>query len=548
MLDEGIMSPFEKICSVFVLLACSCLVSADSSPRLVILLAVDQLRADRLDPKLPGGLGRLAREGLRFTNAMLDHGVTNTCPGHVAFATGVNPGRAGIPGNDYIDPETFEERYCVEDQDDRFAVFGVKENRSPRSISVTALGDWLKAGSPGSRVIAISAKDRAAITLGGQDADAAYWFNRDAGRFTSSRYYMNRLPDWLMQFNGNNFFTDGAAGDLPVTWAHGPGSVRPDDFPGEKTNDGRVSGHALNQGTARERAERLYYSAYMDELTMKLVSRVIKEESLGLRGVTDLLALSMSSVDTVGHRYGPYSAESEDTLQRLDQLLGELLDRLDTLLGGDYVIALTADHGVLPLPEWLEAQSSSRCPVSPGRVTTTGLGLRAYTSLYLRMLRPFANITRLVGFSDVNIYVNEPYAQTLGLDPALVVKTVANYLEGFDYVAEAWTPDELQATRDPIARLYRNSYVPGKSGQIYLQVEPDCLIYDSAGTSHISPYDYDRRVPMLFFGRDIEAGIRAEAVYSIDIAPTLGRYLQLPLPGTLDGRQLGVFQQGLHAQ
>ena len=320
---------FRGIISFFLLLTCSLAVSGSDRPALVVLLAIDQLRADRLDPMLPGGLGRMASKGMRYTQATLDHGVTNTCPGHVAFATGVNPGKAGIPGNDYLDLLTHEERYCVDDEDDRYRVFGTAENRSPRSIRVPTLSDWLKAGAPASKVFSISAKDRAAVTLGGRQADAAFWFSRDAGRFTTSAYYMSAIPAYLEAFNGDRFFEDGAGGQLPEVWEHPPGTVRADDYPGEKNNDGRASGHALNQGSTRERSERLYYSAFMDEVTMALVHEVFERENLGRRGETDLLAISLSSVDTVGHRYGPFSGESEDTLHRLDTLLTRFLDLLD---------------------------------------------------------------------------------------------------------------------------------------------------------------------------------------------------------------------------
>ncbi len=159
---------------------------AFGSPKLVVLVSVDQLGPGRLSADMPGGLGRLMREGRVYTNAKLDHGLTNTCPGHVAMSTGVNPGKAGIPGNSYIDHITGQQRYCVDDEDDAHRVFGGQFNRSPKSMTATTLGDWLKASSPVSRVFSVSEKDRSAITMAGKNPDGVYWYEKSVAKFTSS--------------------------------------------------------------------------------------------------------------------------------------------------------------------------------------------------------------------------------------------------------------------------------------------------------------------------------------------------------------------------
>jgi len=181
------------------------LVGAES-PKLVVLIAVDQLRRDRLDPDLPGGLGRLAREGRVFSDGVLDHAVTETCPGHASMLTGRHPGAVGITANTYVDRATSTRRYCVEDPAPDAAVLTPTgepgPGRSPRTLKADTLGDWLKAADPEARVFSVSAKDRAAITLGGRRPDGAYWLIREPEPiFTTSGYYRSALPEWVMAFN-----------------------------------------------------------------------------------------------------------------------------------------------------------------------------------------------------------------------------------------------------------------------------------------------------------------------------------------------------------
>jgi predicted AlkP superfamily pyrophosphatase or phosphodiesterase len=528
---------FSRFISVFVLLWFAQSPNAMGSPKLVLLVSVDQLRSDRVSAEMKGGIGRLMREGRVYTNASLDHAVTNTCPGHVALSTGINPGKAGIPGNSYIDHSTGEPRYCVDDKDDANRVFGAQLNRSPNALTVTALGDWLKEKSPTSRVFAVAGKDRAAITLAGKHPDGVYWYERKAAKFTSSGYY-GPLPEYVRAFNGDNFFVDGYAARYPEVWEHEPGSLRVDDYPGESGKNLRHSGHPVNTGELRERAEQFYRSPFLDLATTELVKRVVAQEGLGQRGVTDLLAVSYSSVDVVGHLYGPFSGESEDTLARTDASIGELLTFLDERLGSDYVVALSSDHGVLPLPEWLVETGEMNCPVDGGRIDINKAMLRLYWQLYVDFTAPFGDPRDLVGFSSAGGTVSASYAQQLDVTVEQVVESMERYLEDQPYIKEVWTLAELEEADGPVGRLYRNSFVPGKSPHFFIQLSETCLIYQSEGTTHGTVYDYDRRIPLVFYGTGVEAGEVDDAVHSIGIAPTLGEKLGLDLPDDLDGQVL----------
>ncbi len=531
---------FVRLLSTVILLS-AFVAPAWSEPKLVITLVVDQLRPERLSEDMPGGLGRLMREGRVYSEATLDHGLTNTCPGHVVISTGVYPGKAGIPGNSYIDHETMEERYCVDDDDDQHRVYGADINRSPAALRVTALGDWLKQSSPASKVFSVSGKDRAAITMGGQNPDGAYWYDRNAAGFTTSGYY-GEMPGYLLAFNNGDFFRKGYGASVPAVWEHPPGGKRKDDYPGESEANSRTSGHPVNQGDTSERAYRFYGSPFLDTATAELAKRVIVEEKLGQRGVTDLLSISLSSTDIVGHIYGPFSAESADAIRRLDEDLGGLLAMLDDLLEGDYVVALTADHGVLPLPEWMVETGEMTCSIDGGRIPLQQEALGMYAFLYKEFTFPLDNPQELVGFSSAGVVVNEAMAIEVGSSLNAVVAAIEEYQESRSHVVEAWTPAEIMDTDDPFGRLYRNSYVPGKSGHLMLQFEETCLAGRPHGTSHGTPYLYDRRVPMIFFGEDVVRARSLEEKHSVDIAPTLADYLGLEVPDNLDGEVLGVFE------
>ncbi len=530
-----------RLLLALLLLSPAFVAAAESSPRLVLLVSVDQLRRDRLDARLPGGLGRLAREGRVHLEGALDHALTETCAGHATMLTGRHPGAAGIPGNSFIDAKAGQSVYCVSDPAEDARVIGAEQGRSPRNLRVTTLGDWMKAARPETRVFSVSGKDRAAIAMGGQHPDAAYWFNRTgAVGFTTSRYYRESLPDWVAGFNAG--FLDG----LPETWAHAldgappPPPPRPDDYAGESPDYSRTTPHPLRDGDPEQFADNLYFTPYLDEITLKFATELVAKEKLGERGGADLLAVSLSAGDGVGHLYGPGSHEARDALLRLDRALGEFLGFLEARLGeGELLVALTSDHGVLPLPEWLEETGANRCPVAGSRVGMRRLGLGLAWELH----RTFTPIVALpkdwVVFAGSQIGVSRPVASEQGVEVGAILAAVERYLEAEPSIAQAWTAEELEQSDSEIARLYRNSRDPERSGDLLVQLEPTCLVspYDY-GTSHGSPYLYDRAVPILFWGAGIAPARVEGPAATVDIAPTLARHLGLEPPPDLDGRSL----------
>jgi predicted AlkP superfamily pyrophosphatase or phosphodiesterase len=511
----------------------------DESLRLVLLLVVDQLRPDRLDAALPGALGRLAREGRAYRDAVVDHAVTDTCPGHASVITGRHPSAAGIPGNDFIDRETGAPTYCVADPADDARVFGSHGGRSPRNLRATTLGDWMKQTRPGTRVFSVAGKDRAAIVLGGQNPDAAYWFNRSGQvGFTTSRYYGAELAPWIVAFNSALF--DG----MPETWTHevasGVPAARPDDFPGESTDYERTSGHPLLDGDPEKLAKNLYHTPYLDQITLAFAAELVEREGLGRGPGPDLLALSLSSVDTVGHQYGPYSHESRDTVLRLDRELDRFMGPLRSRWGEEGIlVALTSDHGVLPLPEWLRSTGGLECPDESGRPRLRMLMLRLLWKLHVQLDGFFSLPRRWLVQAGPYIAVPRSVAEEAGIPVEDVVALVESQLERVPSIARAWTAEEIRDEEGELAELYRHSFVADRSGDLVVQPEPTCLISRYVeGTTHGTPYAYDRRVPLLFWGSGVEAGSVAGRAATIDIAPTLARRLGIAPPADLDGRSL----------
>jgi predicted AlkP superfamily pyrophosphatase or phosphodiesterase len=538
--------PFMRLvwCSFLIVLSCFNVFATDGGesgdvaerPALIILVAVDQLRRDRLQEPFNAGLKRLLDKGRVFKEATLDHAITTTCPGHSVMLTGTNPGKAGIPGNYYIDAESFEERYCVEDQDPANQVFGRNKNHSPNNLLVTTLGDWLKEEDSKSRVFSVGGKDRSAIMMGGHKADGVFWFDWTLSKFTSSRYYLNELPDYVNSFNGSDPFVDGFLRNLPETWTHAPGRARADDFPGEDEEWNNTSGHPLRAGD--KPGGQVYDSPYLDTASIDLAIEIVRQEKLGQRDSTDLLAISLSATDTVGHLYGPYSAESESTLANVDKKLGEFLDFLDARIGEDnYIVILTADHGVAELPEWASANDRLQCPEPSGRISVYGFALRLYWHAYSRFSKPFGNPLNLVKYADSQLKINKRYAAELGFDPTQVIDGMKEVLEDEVAIERAWTRQELESDPSEIARLYRNSLVDDKSGDLFIQLHRTCLIRDE-GTTHGMPHDYDRNIPLIFFGKGITPVTVGGKAHSVDIATTLAKFLELATPSNLDGQVL----------
>ncbi len=506
---------------------------------LVLVVAVDQLLPDALDQGRPGGLGRLARDGRVYERAFLGHASTDTCSGHASMLSGRHPGPAGIAGNTFIDSENGQEIYCVDDPSPESQVFGADHGRSSRFFEASTLGDWMQEVEPETRVYSLSGKDRAAIMLAGQQPTGVFWLLVDEeGGFTTSRRYASALPSWLLAFNGTDRLRDGFLARVPETWAHPKvGGMRDDDYPAESDRLSRTSPHPIRGAEVKGSLDRVYRTPFVDQAVLELARLLLEVEELGRGPATDLLALSLSGTDNVGHLWGPESQEMHANLERLDLGLGRFLEELEASLGGAPLwIVLTSDHGVLPLPEWLAETDRNLCPSTQPRIDARGLLVGLDLALDARF-----------GATEGTWFDRAGYRFTLdrallaerGVEPEALVAAAREFLEQHPAIARVWTAAEIAAGDgpEPLAPVYRASYNPRYGGDFVIEPERGCLITAwPTGTTHGSPHDYDRHVPLVFAGPGVKPGRVLDPVLTVDIGPTLARHLELPVPDGLDGR------------
>ena len=292
-------------CLLLFLSALSAAADPAPAPRLLVVISVDQMRADtltRFAAEYTSGLDRFLEHGRRF-DGRLDHAGTETGPGHSTMLTGCRPSRTGIVANGWLDRATLRRIYCVDDP--ASPVYGApRSGRSPKNLLRNTLGDWMKRADPRAKVYSVSAKDRAAILMAGRYPDGVFWLDKRRPGFTTSRYYRPAgLPDWLIAFNHDGWFAA-----LPASWTYKavPG-LRADDDPRESPRYGRVSPHPLLHSKVAETIGALYHSPFVDAWTLRLAARVVDRYDLGGDATCDLLCVSLSATDTVGHLYGPFS-------------------------------------------------------------------------------------------------------------------------------------------------------------------------------------------------------------------------------------------------
>jgi predicted AlkP superfamily pyrophosphatase or phosphodiesterase len=520
---------------------------AKARPNLVVVIAVDQFSAELMQtygPELTGGIARLRREGVCFTEAYHDHGFTETGPGHSVLLSGRFPANTGIVENRWIDRSTGKIVYCVDDP-------AAKTLQAPGLAGVSnarflgnGLGDWLQAQVPGSRVFAVAGKDRAAILMAGRKPTGAFWFSSPVG-FTSSTAYAERLPEWLLRFDQG--LTARLTGESWL-WSKEPG-----------TPEGRTAAWTFGAWTVRNGAlprliqgvgmpldkafdVRFRKSPFLDAVTLEAAEALLEGEHLGRGPGTDLLAISFSATDYIGHGLGTLGTEMRDQMHRLDHLLGRLLDRLRRQYPQAWVV-LSADHGGLDIPEALADQGFPARRLLPEPfVAALQASLRATFKVERDLVLPTADPNTL--------FLDEAAVQAVHLDRREVIRQAQAWLRTRPEVAEAYTAEELIATdpsvagspRDTSLRvLLRRSFQPERSGDLLLAVKPFVVIgapYPDYLANHGSPNAYDRRVPLIFWG-PWKAARRSEPVRTVDLAPTLARELGLQ-PGPVDGQALDL--------
>ena len=538
-------------------------------PKLVLALVVDQFRYDFLerfeDLFVEGGLRRLMNGGAFFTNANYDYVPTYTAPGHAAIFTGSVPAINGIVGNEWFDRESGKRRVMVSDPNahpvrspapdrDSGEVNGNPRPTvqpqampsssgagvSPRSLIGVTIGDQMRLATAfQSKVITASFKDRSAILPGGKRPNGAFWFDASTGAFVSSDYYSKELPAWVNKFNAavrpDKYF--GARWDrlLPDAAYR---RAQQTNLDAQRSGLGKQFPYTVTGGVDKP-GPRFYnvfeYTPFASEYLADFAKAAIAAESLGEDEYPDLLSISFSATDLIGHSYGPDSQEVEDAYLRLDRTVEDLLSYVDKGVGlKNTIVFLTGDHGVSPVPEYLISKGIDAGRVNPREITDAvneALGAKYGNGAWVQAL--VNDQLYLDGKLIADRKAESRDAERIAGEAALKNAGIANY-----YTRSQITEGRMPA--GPIPRRVMNGFNRTRSGDVWLITKPFHIMSDGAalGTTHHSPYGYDTHVPVILFGWGIRAGRYSLECSPSDIAPTLSALLRIEMPPNRTGRVL----------
>jgi hypothetical protein len=494
-------------------------------PKLVVAIIVDQFRYDymtRFDASYQDGLRKLHDSGAFFTDAHEAHFPTVTAVGHGAFMTGSIPAIDGIVGNEWFDRESGKMVTSVSDDATKLLGGSGGAGSSPRRLISSTLGDEIKAtGAADSTVIGISLKDRAAILPSGHAANAAYWFEHESGQFVSSTYYMQELPAWVQAFNKSN-----AAGKYAsAKWMPGGEAASAAAF------------RTLPPVLGKPYYEAMIATPYGNEMLEAFAEEAIKEERLGRHSGTDVLTVSFSSNDLLGHQVGPDAPEVRDMCIQTDRVLGKLLRAVEAEAGaGNFVVVFSSDHGVAPKPEELTKRGIPAGRFSRDQVNQTIEGA---------LSEKYGQGKWILGSAELAPYLDHDLLSQKHAVLAEAQETAAEAVRKLPYIFRVYTSVQLEHENlagDPIGTLIQRGYYRGRAADLFIIQKPYWLA-SKEGTSHGTPFSYDTHVPMILLGRGIRPGRYDENVRTADIAPTLAALLGVNTPSGSVGRVLPVIER-----
>ncbi len=536
--------------------------TANSGPRLILQITVDQLRGDmpgRYAGRYgEGGFRHLLEKGVHYTNAHFQHSNLETIVGHVVLATGAFPSAHGMVANVWMNRETGQIGYAVEDpayeivgslggvdkksEIDPTQAAAKTDGRSPRAILTTTFSDELAVGSAGkAKIFGVSVKDRGAISMAGH-AGKAFWFSKKTGAFVSSTYYYEQYPDWVNKWNEEKPADRyvGKSWDLlqdRSMYVYKDADDRPYEtaLPGY----GRVFPHPFGKKDNKLFYTLLTLSPVGDDLTLDFAKSLIENEGLGQDEATDYLSVSFSSTDYVGHVFGIASLESEDNMLRLDRTLADLFAYVDKKVGLDNtLIVLSADHGAPEAPEYMAGLG-----MDVNRLTPSTYDAAPAVEALKKKFGIGKELIKM--YKHPYIYLDHQIIRENDLDLAEVENALARELMKFDGIALAVSSSAIRAGRlpeSPVIQQVLRNFHPKRSGDIYLVQEPYWFLYSDESTPlctiHGSPWRYDTHVPIMFAGADVPAQRIARPVHPVDIAATLAAYMGLKPPSAARGEPL----------
>ena len=517
-------------------------------PKLVVGITVDQMRMDYLyrfwDAFSDGGFKRIIEGGFVCGDHHFGYAPTYTGPGHASIYTGTTPRYHGIIGNDWYDRNSGTSVYCASDE--RVQIVGIDDatNRSgqmsPHRMEASTLGDELKlATGLQSKVVGISMKDRGAILPAGHLADAAYWYyGKDEGKFISSTRYMEKLPRWAAKWNDGKW----SQRYLKIPWnigiSEGALAIQTaDNTPYERPFDGDNNPtypYDLKKlSETNDGFDVLKSTPFGNNLVVDFAMAAIVGEEMGRDAITDLLAISFSSTDYIGHQFGVHAWETMDTYVRLDQQLKVLFNYLDQAVGqGEWMCWLSADHGAATVPSYAMETGLPVDYWKPGNMID---------DVKADLTQAYGEGEWVLNYSNDQFFLNRPLIAERGLDRWEMQRRIQRFVNTYPGVMMAVTGEDLTTgaiVGDEILDRLRMGWSGSASGDVMVVTKPGWIQYSRSGTTHGSPYVYDTHVPCIFYGWNVPVGITYERTYIRDIAPTVAGLIHCPLPNATTGRPI----------
>ncbi|MDZ4084086.1 MAG: alkaline phosphatase family protein [Bdellovibrionales bacterium] len=506
-------------------------------PKLIVVLVIDQCRSDfltrfakRMDANRSSGLGYLMKNGAYYPNAKFDMLQSMTCPGHAAVLTGAYPNQMGIPLNEWYDTSKKEEVYCAADRLSPIVgrAADEKEGMSPRRLVGSTVGDELKMAGYGTKTVAIALKDRSAIMMGGHLANLSLWL--EEGKWVSSKYYLKdgKLPEWVSELNRR---LESERGQV-FEW----------EVPGVPSGLTSPAAERNKKVKVVIDAKQSFATQYGVKVTTDAAIKALAEFKLGKGPHTDILAVSYSSHDLLGHQKGLQAPEMEDLTMYEDESIGLLIDAIDSAVGlRNVVFAMTGDHGVAPAVQAVKPMGIDAGTFDKSLVEAAGEHLekkfgKSKAGPYILRVRSFNFYLDPAAIAGKKLRREDVEAEL----KAFLLQPKTNGEVGRPGVAEVFTRSEFEKKLFPTGRFgrqLRNTYIVGKSGDVVLIPKP-FWVSEGAFATHLTGYEYDRSVPLILAGERFKAGVYAQSVEVIDLAPTLSHILGLVAPSGADGRVL----------
>lgn len=508
-----------------------------TKPKLIVVVSFDQMRGDFLEKFKDrfgrNGFARVLREGTSFSNCFFDHAVNLTCPGHATLLTGCYPDKSGIVSNDFFDRDLKKNCYCVEDSAAPVLKLPLAKNtgRSPNLLVVKTVGDILHESSEKSRVVSLSLKDRAAILMGGHTADVCLWFEPEAGGFTTSTYY--KTPPWLGKLNSTIDPTRWAGSSWKADAIDGNSPKDDVEFEGKYPGGGRTFPHTITTRSSDD-----FWESYLcspksvdDLFTASLFA--MEREKMGRDAETDILCVGVSTTDFIGHIFGPDSREIRELYSSVDLSLGRFITSLDRRIGRDnYVLVICSDHGVAPIPELMSQSGKPNGEISAGRLSS---------SEFVKKLN--AHLKNVFGLESSSIvrdrmpslFIDETVESTLKVSRRSIADSIISFCARYGGIgfAKKVVDGKVEGGFSDLEvdGLVNNDIYSSRTGDVII-FPKQYWIWSKHPATHGAPYDYDRHVPLIFFGGGVQHHLETGRVHVADLAPTIAKMLEVTLPLT----------------